>query len=124
MKTKTEKNQETIKYLIKKYNSRKVILVDHIDDEVAGSSRSVKFYTKDNILSVELQEDVYYLMRDQLNRYIKIIYRNGNLFTQTFKGSKSNFYGISKNEALKLMSGWTLSEGELVNLGIGWNVEK
>lgn len=112
-----------IKSLMKKYNSKKAILVTSIGDTVAGSAGGIKFDTKDNILSIELQEDIYYLMIDQVGNYVKVIYRNGNLFTQTLKGSKSNFFNVSKDEAIKLLSLWTLSDKQIVNLGTGFDVK-
>ena len=72
----------------------------------------------------KLEDNIYYLMQDQLKRYIKVIYCNGNLFTETLKGSKSNFYNISKKDALKLISTWSLSKDKLINFGIGFTVEK
>jgi len=70
----------------------------------------------------KIETDKIYILQDAFKRYIKAIYRNGSLFTQTLKGSKSNFFDITKKEALVLLSGMTLSDKKFVSYGIGWNI--
>ena len=112
-----------INFLIKKYNSKKAVLVDNICDTVSGICKDIKFYTKDNILSIELQNDTYYLMHDTDIGYLKVIYRNNNLFIQNLDGKKSNFFNISRNETIDILSEFTLSKDTLVFLGTGFSVK-
>lgn len=112
-----------IKFLAKKYNAKTIKLVGSIPREKAGSASGVKFDILNGVLSIELKEDVYYLMQDALYRYIKVIYRNGNLFTQTLKGSKSNFFNVTKKECETLLSQITLSQKEISLLGVGFSIE-
>ena len=70
----------------------------------------------------ELVENKTYVLQDALKRFFKAIYRNGNLFTQTLNGSKSNFYDVSKEDALLLLSKFNITDKKFVSYGIGWNV--
>ena len=113
-----------INFLMKKYNSKKAVLVDNICSTDSGSCSGVKFDTKDNTLSIELQNDTYYLMYDADIGYLKVIYRNNNLFIQNLDGKKSNFMDISRIEAIDILSEFTLSKDTLVLLGTGFSVKK
>ena len=71
----------------------------------------------------KLEDNKTYILEDAFKRFTKAIYRDDNLFTQILGGSKSNFYDVSKKEALILLSSFSLSDKEFVSFGIGWNVK-
>ncbi len=72
-----------------------------------------------------MKKDINYIYKNNLDQFVRVLYRNKTLFTQVLNGKKSNFYDVptlKKAEEIVCDFGLVLTDKKFVSYGIGWNI--